>query len=83
MFLLALVPAGWIVILAVAFETGYNKQWFKILGEIITIPILAVAFVLLVMAIIKWWKEGFNFLSSLSFYTMLMIFLALAFLFTS
>ena len=72
LFLLSLIPTFWIGMLALTYYANFNPVWFGVLGELLTIPIILGALILLVLSIIAWRKERFS-VRSLAFFAILLI----------
>lgn len=72
LFLLSLIPTFWIGVLALNYYANFDPEWFGVLRELLTIPVILGASVLLVLSLISWRKDGFS-VRSLAFYAILLL----------
>lgn len=72
LFILSFIPGLWMGVLLLAYYTSFDPVWLGVLREILTIPIILGAFVLLVLSVIAWRKDRFS-VRSFAFYAILLI----------
>ncbi|MFM7712880.1 MAG: hypothetical protein ACKO7A_09180 [Microcystis sp.] len=82
LFLLSLLPAVWIVLLATSYYTKVDSVGFGVVRELFTIPFLLGGLVVFGMSIVAWKREKFA-LRSFALYALLILFTSYLFLFLS